>query len=418
MQDRELYATILGIQRPWRVHDVHVRVEGGEGEVEVFIEHDGSPIACPTCELAAPRYDARSRSWRHLDTCQYRTILTAAVPRAKCPKHGVHQILVPWSEPGGRFTALFERLAISWLLEASTAAVTRRLRVSWDELDGIMQRAIKRGLARRKVEPLTHLGVDETSFQKRHEYVTVVTDLVRSRVVEVADNHDEEGLKGFYSKLSKRQLSSIRAVAMDMWRPYVKATRDHVPDAELKIAFDRFHVAKHLNGAVNDVRKREHRELLAEGDDRLLRTKYLWLMGGERRKRLPRERRIQFAELRKCSLKVARAWAMKETARELWSYETRAGAERGWKKWIGWVLRSRLEPMRRSARMVKDHLWGILNAIVLRVTNATSESLNARIQWLKKAACGFRNRARFRAAILFHCGGLDLYPRPTAHTKV
>ena len=414
MQDKDLYATILGIQRPWRVCRVDVRRDADE--IEVFIEHDGSALACPVCGSATPRYDGRSRTWRHLDTCQYKTLLTADVPRVKCAEHGVRQASVPWAEPGGRFTALFEMLAIDWLSETSIAAIARRLRVTWDELDGIMRRAVTRGLARRRVEPVTDLGVDETSFQKRHEYVTVVTDITRARVLEVADDRGEAALRGFYAGLSEEQLASIRAVAMDMWPPYINATRHYVPDAESKIAFDRFHVARHLNEAVNDVRKREHRELRAQGDDRLLRTKFLWLMGPQRRDELSLERQAQFNALRMCSLKVARAWAIKETARHLWSYTARGWARRAWKRWIGWAQRSRLEPMRKAARTVKEHLWGIVNAIALGVTNATAESINAKIQWIKNTACGFRNRARFRAAILFHCGDLDLYPRLPTHT--
>jgi transposase len=337
-------------------------------------------------------------------------VLTAEVPRVSCKEHGVHQTKVPWAEPGGRFTALFERLAINWLAEASLSAVARLLRVSWDQLDGIMGRAVKRGLARRKAEPLTEIGIDETSFQKRHEYVTVVTDIARGRVLEVADHRDEGALKDFYTGLSKDQRNQIRAVAMDMWRPYIKTTREFVPGANEKIAFDRFHVAKHLNQAVDNVRKREHKQLQARGDARLLRTKYLWLMGPERRKKLPYDRRSQFSALRRCSLKVARAWAIKETARELWAYRTRTGAVRGWTSWLAWAVRSRLEPVKKAASMVRQHLWGIVNAITLGITNASSESQNAKIQWIKKTACGFRNRARFRNAILFHCGGLDLYP--------
>ena len=120
--------------------------------------------------------------------------------------------------------------------------------------------------------------------------------------------------------------------------------------------------------------------------------------------------------MRHCSLKAGRAWAIKDAARWLWSYTSRAWATKAWKSWIGWAQRSQLEPMRKAARTVRDHLWGIVNAIVLGVTNATAESTNARIQKLKSRACGFRNRERFRNAIYFHLGGLDLYPRPTSAT--
>ncbi len=125
---------------PWLVGDEELRSE--VEEVEVFIEHDGTQgLACPECGQACARHDTRRRSWRHLDTCQFRTRLTAEVPRVTCPEHGVLQLPVPWSERGSRFTALFECLAIDWLRQASLSAVSRRLRVSWDELDGIQRRA-------------------------------------------------------------------------------------------------------------------------------------------------------------------------------------------------------------------------------------------------------------------------------------
>ena len=141
------------------------------------------------------------------------------------------------------------------------------------------------------------------------------------------------------------------------------------------------------------------------------------MMGPERRKRLSRERRAEFTALQRSSLKVGRAWAMKEATRAFWSYASRGWARRAWKAWIGWAQRCRLEPMKKAARMVKEHLWGIENAAVLGTTNAMAESLNSKIQRIKRTACGFRNRDRFRNAILFHCGGLDLYPALSAHTK-
>lgn len=417
MRDHELYATILGVTSPWVVRQVDLRAD--LEEVEVFIEHDGSALlACPQCGLEGSRHDARRRSWRHLDTCQYRTTVTAEVPRVRCPEHGVHQVLVPWAEPGARFTALFESLAIDWLREASLSAVARRLRLSWDEIDGIQRRAVRRGLARREVRLISAIGVDETSFQRRHEYVTMVCDLKEPRVLYVADGRGQGALEGFYDELTDEQLGAIEAVAMDMWAPYIQATRARLPGWEGKLCFDRFHVAKHLGDAIDKVRRVEQRELRQHDDERLTRTRYLWLMGASRRRQLSWHRRREFVALRRSTLKVARAWAIKEAAHELWHYVHRGWALKAWQRWLGWAFRSRLEPVRRIARMVKQHLEGILNAIVRQVTNATSESLNARIQWLKKSACGFRNRERFRNAILFHCGGLDLYPRPLLHTKV
>jgi len=180
MRDKDLYAAILGVRAPWSVGEVQLRP--ATQEVEVFIQHDGAAsLCCPQCGQACGRYDTRRRSWRHLDTCQFHTVLTADVPRVSCPEHGVLQLNVPWAERGSRFTALFESLAIDWLRESNLTAVARRLRVSWEELDGIQRRAVQRGLARRAVEPISKLGVDETSFQTGHEYVTAVSDLDRGR---------------------------------------------------------------------------------------------------------------------------------------------------------------------------------------------------------------------------------------------
>lgn len=393
--NKDLHATVLGVRAPWFVTEVDVSAKREEVTVTIQCRTDAQQ-ACPTCGEPCPGYDTRRRSWRHLDTCQFKTVLVADVPRVQCREHGVAQILTPWAEPGSGFTALMESLIIDWLGEAGISAVARRMRLTWDQIDGVMQRAVRRGLERRKIREVRCVGVDETSFQKRHEYVTVVTDIERGHVLHVADDRTTVSLDGFWGLLSEEQLAGIEAIAMDMCAAYVRSARAHVGDADSKICFDRFHVAKLLNDAVNTVRKQENRELAADGMYVPKRTKYIWAQNPEN---MPRERRIEFDLLRDCSLKAGRAWAIKDAARWLWSYAARGWATKAWKKWIGWAMRSRLEPMKKAARTVQAHLWGIVNAIVLGVTNATAESVNSRIQWIKKQACGFRNRERFRNAI-------------------
>jgi transposase len=405
MHDTDLYARILGIAAPWHVSDVQVRLE--QGEVVVRLGRDLSALHCPTCDTVTPGYDRRERRWRHLDTCQYHTVLVADIPRVACPQHGVQQIRVPWADPGARFTALFEAVVIDWLQVANLAAVARQLRLSWDEVDGIRARAVRRGLARRPQEELTHIGVDETSFQKRHEYVTVVSDLQRDRVIYVADQHDAASLAGFYAGLSPAARAALQVICMDMWRPYIAATRRWVPDAQAKIAFDKFHVAQRLGDAVDRVRRREHRVLRAEADHRLSGTRYAWLTNPTR---MNAAQRRAFAPLRTSTLRTARAWAIKELAMTLWRFGTQGWARKAWQKWLAWALRCRLEPVVKVARSIRKYLWGMLNAIIAGVTNARAEGLNAKIQRIKRMACGYRNRARFRNAIYFHLGGLALYP--------
>lgn len=274
MRDKQLYQQILGIESPWRVTAVDVAV--GEGEVRVWVEaKSGTRHDCPQCGKRCAGYDRRTRRWRHLDTCQLKTILVAEVPRVTCPEHGVVMVQVPWAEPGSGFTALFEALVIDWLKEASIAAVARQLKLSWNAIDGIMQRAVKRGLARRKRKPSKHIGVDETAFRKGHDYVTVVSD--GATVLHVADDRKQSSLAGYYADLSQTELATVESISMDMWPAYIGATRAAVPDADVKIAFDKFHVAKYLGEAVDKVRRTEHKALRAQGCDDLVRSKYQWL---------------------------------------------------------------------------------------------------------------------------------------------
>jgi transposase len=414
MQSREVFEQLLGIRKPWFVCDVDLALK--DHQVRVAVDLDETAIlVCPTCNIPCPGYDRRARSWRHLDTMQYETRVTAQVPRLKCPTHGIIQISVPWAEDRSRFTAMFEALIIDWLHEASVSAVARQLRMTWEQVAGIQMRAVARGLAKRTLSPPKFIGVDETSFQKRHEYVTSVIDLEKGVVLYVADKREQAALDGFYQLLGTEGCKQIAAVAMDMWKPYINSTRAHVPDADAKIVFDKFHIAKHLAEAVDKIRRQEHRELASQGDDRLVRSKHLWLKNPDN---LTPDHKTRFRELRLSGLKVARAWAIKDLAMGLWGYVHRGWAERMWNRWYDWAIRCRLEPIKKVARMIRSHWHGVINAVTSNITNAASEGMNSKIQWIKRKACGYRNRENFRNAIYFHCGGLDMYPKSVQFTHM
>ncbi len=407
MRDRDLYQQILGIVSPWKVEDVVLDQE--QEEVFVYVAYDAAKQPpCPTCSQASARHDHRQRRWRHLDTCQFKTFLVADVPRVNCPDHGVHQIDVPWSEPGSGFTALFEALVIDWLQGSNIQTVARRLDLSWTSVDTIMRHAVERGMARREEASPRRLSVDETSFRRRHDYVTVVSDQHTGAVLYVGEDRKIESLADYFGILNEKQKAGIESVSMDMWLPYIRATLDHLPDAEKKIAFDKFHVAKMLGDAVDKVRRAEHRELMKAGDTTLKGTKFHWLINPEN---MSRQRMIDFAPLRESALRTARAWALKETAMSLWHYLKRGWAQKQWLRWLSWAMRCRLQPVMKVAKTIKKYLWGIVNAVVLGVDNGAAESINSRIKTVKTRARGFRNKSRFRNAIYFYLGGLDLYPK-------
>lgn len=408
MNDKELYRRILGVEAPWEVSGVELDLKAG-GEIRVYLDFDETreEPKCPVCGEVSKMHDRVERRWRHLDTCQYKTIIIARVPRIDCPLHKVKTISVPWAEKNSRLTKLFERLVIDWLGEASIAAVAEHLHLGWSQIDGVMQRAVRRGLKRRKRQMPERLGVDETSFQKRHEYVTVVTDPDEGTVIDVVDDRRQEPLEKVLKKLGKSVLLNLKSVAMDMHAPFIAAVKSVVPDAGAKIAFDKFHVIAHLTKAVNQVRIQENQAMMEDGSEDLKGTRFLWITAKEN---LSDKQADHLAVVKRIAKKTSKAWRLKEIARDLWCFTKKHHALKAWKRWCYDVKVSGLAPMQRVADMVLNHLQGIIMAILLKVTNARGEALNNKIQNLKRRACGFRNRVRFKHAILFHLGGLDLYP--------
>ncbi len=340
MDDKALYAKLLGLMSPWGVEKVELKLS--EGEVHVWVALPARELwVCPDCLERAPIHDHRDRVWRHLDTFQYKTLLHARVPRLNCPTHGVKQISVPWAEDGSRFTALFEALAIDWMKQASISAIGDRLRLSWDETAGIQERAVR--------------------------------------------------------------------------RLYIGSVTESVPRGVEKIVFDKFHIAKHLNDAVDKVRRRENRVFQAEGKDWLKGTKYDWLRHPDR---FSLAEWRQFLRLtRRSDLKTARAWSLKEEFMRFWDFIYQGAADRHFRTWHAWAIRSRLEPIKTVAHMIATHYDNIVTYFQHPITNAAAEGLNASTQRVKAMARGFRNPERFRNAIYFHCGGLDLYPETTPFTQ-
>ena len=407
MQDTELYRHVLGLEKPWKVDRVELDIRGER--VDVWAVHEeGLRWVCPECRTELAIYDhAPERIWRHLDTCQFKTFLHARVPRVECPTHGVKQVSIPWAEAKSRFTALFECLAIDMLQVSDIEGASKILRVSWDEAWGIMERAVARGKKRKKRRVVRKMGVDEKSAARGHNYLTIVSDLERGTVEYLGDNRDEGSLDGYLGKLSPKRREKIESIAVDMWDPYLASIRKHVPDAEEKVVFDRYHLMTHMGKAVDEVRKAESREMLKNDDERLKGTKYLWLYSKEN---VPKEKTGWLRGLRRMNLRTARAWAIKENFRELWRFFRRSWAEKHFKAWFFWATHSKLAPVITAAWTFKRHLAQILNYVQHRITNAVSEGLNSKIQTIKKKAYGFRNRENLKTSIFFHCGGLNLYP--------
>ncbi len=337
MRDTELYRAILGLESPWTVARVELDVK--QQCVDVYAEHGKVKTwPCPECKAACGLHDHdEARTWRHLDSCQFQTRLHASVPRIRCDEHGVLQVRVPWAEPRSRFTLLFERFAIDVLHETDVLGAARILGISWDEAHGIMARAVARGLLRREHTVPEYIGLDEKAIARGQIYATIVCDLTDGHVINVAPERTVESVFRCLGRFSLDDLTGVKAVAMDMWQPFIRAASTLLPDADTKIVFDRFHMVAHMNHAVDLVRRGENRVLRASGDERLVGSKHLWLYGTEN---VPEDRFWDFLSLRQANLKTSRAWAIKETLRALWDMPTRAMGEALYKRWHFWATHS------------------------------------------------------------------------------
>jgi transposase len=409
MKDKALnehYQQILGETSPWVVDEVRLDVEHLVNEVRLAVRPDAI-WACPQCRSRMHIKEWRTRRWRHMDTCQFKTILEAAVPVVECSEHGAQTVQVPWAEGSSRFTMFFEQFAVQVLEACPTARAGELLRISWDEADGIKQRAVRRGLSRRQIMGLEYVCVDEKAVGRGQDYVTVVTGLVdgEPHVLDVRDGRDEAALNGFWEWLGPEACARIKAVSMDMSQSYQNSVRRYCPNAEL--IFDPFHMMKMLNKAVDEVRRQEFVMGTEAERTALKQTRPMWLWGEEN---LPERHAARFEALKDSTLKTARAWRLKELWRTFKRCLDVDDAYAFFHKWYVLVMQSKLEAVKKVARTFKAHLAGIVSLFKHGFCNALAEGVNSRIQLLIQKSCGYRNRQRLKTDILFHFGGLHMDP--------
>lgn len=384
MTESSFYSELLGLDKPWEVESVQLDKQAMEVLVKVRCKQ--TVWVCPETRKRVHIHEWNTRRWRHLDTCQFKTVIEASVPRLMYPDGRTKNLDVPWAEGSSRFTVLFERLAIDLLLCCSTKDASEMMNVSWDQIDAIKSRAVKRGLARREELPLKRICIDEKSYRKGHNYVTCVARLDddgKGRIHYIGDGKGEKALSGFFESLSSECLGEIEAACVDMSPSFLSSLKSNLPDWESKVVHDAFHLAQHMNKAVNATRKKEHTALMKKKDERLKGTRQLWLFGEENLKDSHLER---FEALKDLSLKTGRAWSIKEVFREFLGSSDRQEGEAHFKLWYQWATRCQLPAVVKVAKMCKAHLGQILNYFDHKISNGPIEGLNSRIQGLTKKA--------------------------------
>jgi len=246
--------------------------------------------------------------------------------------------------------------------------------------------------------------MDEVSRRKGQVYLTVVYDLERRVLLWVGEDRTEEAVKKFFTQeLGGRRCSTLQVVCMDMWAAYVNLVREHAPQAQ--ILFDRFHTVKHLQEAVDEVRRSEMRRLTGQEKATFKSTRWLllknpWNLTSEQKERL--------STLVRWNSPIVRAYYLKESFQLFWEYKQQKRAQDLLSKWMNSAMRSRLEPFRKFVRMVRSHLDGILPWTKLRLSNGAVEGMNNKIKSISHRSFGFRSTQYFVAAIYHCCAKLPL----------
>jgi len=404
MKDTALYEHLLGLKTPWSVKSVDLSLADQRVVVEVVLKQ-GQVWADHTDSTKRAHINGwTERQWRHLDTCQFETLIKARVPQLKYSDGTVEELAVPWAERYSRVTLLMEAFVVK-LLHAcpTTQGVCELTRLAWSTVNGIMVRAVERGMLRRSEDDVPHLGLAEKSSERGHTYVSILTDIDRSRVLDLVPERKLAAAKSLLETLSPTQRASVKAVAMDMWPAFMSAVQTFIPHAD--IVHDRFHVSQYLGAAVDTVRKQEHRSLALAGTSPLTGSKWAWLKSYADGRS---SEAVSFRALNQLNLKTSRAWRIKETFTQFWCYHYTGAAQRFFAAWSNNAMRSRLEPIKKVVKMLRRHLTGLLNYSEHRINNACAEGFNSAIQLIKANARGFRNFINYRARILFHCGKLDM----------
>jgi len=324
--------------------------------------------------------------------------------RVRCPRCGIRVEDFPWAEPWARVTRALGNAVALLSRELSWQGTARHYGLNWKTVAGIVRRAVQYGLRHRKRPPLHVIGLDEVSRRKGQVYLTAVYDLERRVLLWVGEGRSEEAVAPFFTRfLGRRRCATLRVVCMDMWAAYANLVERHARQAQ--VLFDRFHIVKHLNEAVDEVRRSEMRRLAGKERAAFKSTRWLLLKNPWN---LTTEQRERLSTLVRWNLPIVRAWYLKEAFQLFWAYRQPARAQAHLEKWMRSAMRSRLQPLKKFVRMLRSHLGGVLAWTETRLSNGALEGMNNKIKAISHRSFGFRSAQNFMAAIYHCCARLPL----------
>ena len=400
MKDTDLFQMALGLTPPWQVQACEF--DPDKKQLDIMLDFPkGSTFDCPECGLAGCKaYDTADKRWKHLNFFQHETYLHARVPRVDCKECGVKTIEVPWARPGSGFTLLFEAFIMAMGKEMTPNAVGRIINEHDTRIWRVLKHYVHEARTDEDYTNVTSIGIDETASKRGHNYVSVVMDLIRRKVIFATENRDHSVLRAFAKDLQEHggNPENIKTACCDMSPAYIKGVTENFETAQL--VFDRFHIMKLLNEAVDQVRREEQHY-----NKDLKKTRYLWLKNS---KNLSEKQRDKFRGIKLLNFnsKTVRAWQIKLSFQEFYD-QPLATAEQYLKKWYFWATHSRLEPIKQAAYTIKRHLDGVLAWHQHKISNGILEGTNSLIQAAKAKARGYRTTENLITMIYMIAGKLN-----------
>jgi len=396
----KLFEAALGVSPPWQVTGADFDLAAKTLTIRVdFIA--GSRFALAGVEGQHPVHDTVAKRYRHLNFFQHECFLEVRVPRVKLPDGSVRQVDPPWAGKLSGFTLLFEALVLLLCQQMTFAAAARLVGVSRHRVAALCERYVELALAQTDLSAVRELAIDETSRARGHDYITLAADATERRVIAVAEGRGADSIAQLTTELQSRHCPAeqITSVSIDMSPAFIRGCAEHLPNA--RVTFDKFHVIGHANAAVDRMRRIEQRS------DKSLKGMRWSLL--KNRASLKSEAAADLDALiaRMATVRTARAWVYKEQLREILARKQINVARDMLKHWCTCVMRSKVEPMKEVAAMVRRHLEGIVAWAQTRQTNGFLEALNGLFQSAKRRARGFTRFTTIRTVIFLIAGKLD-----------
>jgi transposase len=385
----------------------------GEDRVVVSVALRRRRLCCPLCEFSTPHRHNRQQvesTWRHLDLGVWRLELRAQLRRLRCPEHGVRVEGVPFARHRSGFTRDFEAL-VAWLAtRTDKTTIGRLVRVDWDTVGRIITRVCAEELDPDRLENLFEIGVDEVSWKRQHNYLTLVADHIRGQIVWGTQGNNQAAANRFFRQIGRSRSHAIEVISLDMGPGYAKSAREHAPQAI--IAIDPFHVVALANRALDDVR-RAYWNRLRELDDpdaarRFKDARWSLLKAPDR---LNHQQNRTLRRLRAAGGEVWRAYTLKEALRAIFKPGlTLADVTILIDRFISKATRSRIGPFVRLAKTIRRHRDGILHAIRLGINQGRTEALNNKVRLITRRAYGFHSADAALALVMLTCGPITVQP--------